>query len=477
MYIKNDKEVIELEKPLAIDLFCGAGGMSEGILQAGFHIVFSNDKSPEASLTYKNRHEQLGLINGYNTFFFTEDISKLTGNFILNSISNLECFKNKFDRKIDVIFGGPPCQGFSRAGKREKNDPRNFLFREYLRIVSEINPNYVVMENVLGLLDTRLNNFVSYNLEKYIDNTLVTDILENEFKKIGYNIKKYNSEKKIDFKKLVLNASDFGVPQKRERVIIIAYKKDMPEPKDISEYKKKYKVSIDEAISDLITDTSMRNKELQKLEKENRLGFINETKNGRTKSISTNLPIKSNEINNIELSGHSPYIVERFSLYRAGETTKDVKNRLLIEGVEQVLELKCLLEYIFKYGKLGYTCYELLIEDIKNFKVLSEEKRENIVNAILSKKNIRIRLDKESPSRTIVTLADDYISPFENRTFSVREMARLQSFDDSFVFLGKRTTGGQRRKIEVPQYTQVGNAVPPLLAKAIALSIFDVIKD
>ena len=172
-----------MKKPLAIDLFCGAGGMSEGILQAGFHIVFSNDKSLEASLTYKNRHEQLGLINGYNTFFLTEDISKLTGNFILNSISNLECFKNKFDRKIDVIFGGPPCQGFSRAGKREKNDPRNFLFREYLRIVSEINPNYVVMENVLGLLDTRLNNFVSYNLEKYTDNTLVTDILENEFKK------------------------------------------------------------------------------------------------------------------------------------------------------------------------------------------------------------------------------------------------------------------------------------------------------
>lgn len=465
-----------MKKPLAIDLFCGAGGMSEGILQAGFHIVFSNDKSPEASLTYKNRHEQLGLINGYNTFFLTEDISKLTGDFILNSISSLEYFKNNFDRKIDVIFGGPPCQGFSRAGKREKNDSRNFLFREYLRIVSEIKPNYVVMENVLGLLDTKLNNFVSYDFEKYTDNTLVTDILEKEFKKIGYNIKKYNSEDKIDFKKLILNASDFGVPQKRERIIIIAYKKDMTEPKDISNYKKKYKVSIDEAISDLIIDTNIRNKELEKLQKENRLDFINETKNGRTKSISTNLPIKSNEINNIELSGHSPYIVERFSLYKVGKTTKDVKNRLLTEGIEQILELKNLLDYIFKYGRLGYTCYENFIESIKNFKILSKEEKENILNAILSKKNIRVRLNKKTLSRTIVTLADDYISPFENRTFSVREMARLQSFDDSFVFLGKRTTGGQRRKIEVPQYTQVGNAVPPLLAKAVALSIFDVIE-
>ena len=250
----------------------------------------------------------------------------------------------------------------------------------------------------------------------------------------------------------------------------------MTEPKDISNYKKKYKVSIDEAISDLIIDTNIRNKELEKLQKENRLDFINETKSGRTKSISTNLPIKSNEINNIELSGHSPYIVERFSLYKVGETTKDVKNRLLTEGIEQILELKNLLDYIFKYGRLGYTCYENFIESIKNFKILSKEEKENILNAILSKKNIRVRLNKKTLSRTIVTLADDYISPFENRTFSVREMARLQSFDDSFVFLGKRTTGGQRRKIEVPQYTQVGNAVPPLLAKAVALSIFDVIE-
>lgn len=78
-------------------------------------------------------------------------------------------------------------------------------------------------------------------------------------------------------------------------------------------------------------------------------------------------------------------------------------------------------------------------------------------------------------SRTIVTLPDDYISPFEDRILSVREMARLQSFDDSFIFLGKSTTGGPRRRLEVPQYTQVGNAVPPLLAKAIAKSIIDIL--
>ncbi|MGY0394559.1 MULTISPECIES: DNA cytosine methyltransferase [unclassified Fusobacterium] len=467
-----------MRKPLAIDLFCGAGGMSEGILQAGFHIVFSNDKSPEVALTYQNRHEQLGLHNGYNTFFITEDISNLTGKFILDSISNLEYFKNKFDNKIDVIFGGPPCQGFSRAGKRDKNDPRNLLFREYLRVVSEIEPNYVVMENVVGLLDTKLNNFISYDLEEYEDDTLVTDILEREFEKIGYRIKKYNLEDKVNFKKLVLDASEFGVPQKRERVIIIAYKKYLTEPNDIKKYKKNYKVSVKEAIADLITNSNIREKELLSLKTEKKLSYIEASNQGRTKIFDTNSPISfSGNLNNIELSFHSDYIVQRFSLYKNGETTKDVKARLLKNGIDEIYSLKDLLEYVFKYGKLGYTSFEDFQKELEIFKMLEEERKEEIVNAILSKKNIRVRLNKEAPSRTIVTLPDDYISPFENRTFSVREMARLQSFDDSFIFLGKRTTGGNRRKLEVPQYTQVGNAVPPLLAKAIALSIKDVLKD
>ena len=110
-----------------------------------------------------------------------EDIANLTGKFILNSISNLEYFKNRFNGKVDVIFGGPPCQGFSRAGKRLKNDPRNLLFREYLRVIAEIRPNYVVMENVVGLLDTSLDNFISYDGEKYSNATLVTEILVKEF--------------------------------------------------------------------------------------------------------------------------------------------------------------------------------------------------------------------------------------------------------------------------------------------------------
>ena len=97
------------------------------------------------------------------------------------------------------------------------------------------------------------------------------------------------------------------------------------------------------------------------------------------------------------------------------------------------------------------------------------------IDILLTRKNIRQRFSEELPSATVVTIADDYISPWEPRTFSVREMARCQSFDDSFEFLGKRTTGGLKRRVEVPQYTQVGNAVPPLLAKAVALEIMKVL--
>lgn len=100
---------------------------------------------------------------------------------------------------------------------------------------------------------------------------------------------------------------------------------------------------------------------------------------------------------------------------------------------------------------------------------------DDAIDILLTKKNIRQRLDSTEPSPTVVTLPDDYINPWEARTISVREMARCQSFDDSFEFLGKRTTGGLKRRVEVPQCTQVGNAVPPLLAKAVADEIMRVL--
>lgn len=432
----------------AIDLFCGAGGMSEGILQAGFHILFSNDINESVELTYMNRHKQLGYVQGYNTFFKRADIRELTGEYILQEIKNLKFWssENKLvPNEIDAIFGGPPCQGFSLAGRRNADDPRNMLFKEYVRLINEIHPKYVVMENVTGFMNTKLNGFIGINGNVYNDE-VAPNILTKELNEIGYNV----LEPKI------LDASDFGVPQARKRAIFIAYRKDVKEPKYPIANEDNI-VTITDAIGDLIKDIDIK-KQVNPKNSEYQLDSIN----GRTPNINGKTIHSDNIIHNNELSTHSSVIKERFSIYRDGESTFNLKERIRKKGIE-LNNCNALVEHISK--KLDLSTQKIK-DDFKNGNI-----NEIMLNELLTKKNMRRRLDRNHVASTVVSLPDDFISPFENRTFSVREMARLQSFDDSFVFLGPRTTGGNRRKKEVPQYTQVGNAVPPLLAKAIALEI------
>ena len=436
--------------PYAIDLFCGAGGMSEGIIQAGFHILFSSDISEDVEKTYTNRHEQLGYIQGYNTFFRRTDVRELNGDIIWEAINNLTFFneENSIPEQIDAIFGGPPCQGFSRAGRRNPNDPRNMLFREYLRVIRDINPRYVVMENVEGFNDTRFDCFQSFDGEVYEDNTLVREILINEFNKLNYHV----------LEPRVLDASDYGVPQRRRRAIFIAYRNGetipcYPEPTHIGDNK----VTVLEAISDLIRDDNIRREVSNTLTQ-----YQIESRRGRTPNVQGNIPIGHRGLTNIEISRHSPIIVERFSLFMEGEDSAALKRRIISNGIDISGKITLIKE-----------CTEKL--DISEEELVSRfrtaDVNEEMIKVLLTKKSIRTRLSRTRPSNTVVTLPDDYISPFENRMFSVREMARLQSFDDNFEFLGKRTTGGQRRRCEVPQYSQVGNAVPPLLAKAVAIEI------
>ncbi|MBC8578177.1 DNA cytosine methyltransferase [Zhenhengia yiwuensis] len=436
--------------PYAIDLFCGAGGMSEGIIQAGFHILFSSDINADVEKTYVNRHEQLGLLQGYNTYFCREDIRELTGEVIWNAIRSLEYFRNQgiVIQEVDCIFGGPPCQGFSRAGKRDINDPRNLLFKEYLRVVSEINPKYVVMENVEGFNDTKFKGFVGVTGQKYPDGTTAPQILRSEFHLLGYNT----------LEPKVLDASDYGVPQRRRRAIFLAYRESeqapmYPQPM----YTEEEKVTVLDAIGDLIKNARVRrvvNPELTEYQRD--------SITGRTFRVDGLLPSNDGVLYNTELSTHLPFIVERFSLFQEGEDGQAVRKRILSQGINLQRKGYLVTECC---KKLGMNEKEL----IKLFK--KGQVTDEMLDALLTRKTIRTRLDRNKTSLTVVTLPDDYISPFEDRTFSVREMARLQSFDDNFMFLGKRTTGGERRKLEVPQYTQVGNAVPPLLARAIALEI------
>ena len=443
--------------PYAVDLFCGAGGCSEGLIQAGFHILFSSDISDMVEVTYRHRHEQLGLIQGENTWFERADIRNLTGEDIRRHIANLEIFEGKEIPDIDLMIGGPSCQGFSRAGRRDKSDPRNMLFGEYVRVINEVRPKYIVLENVEGFVDMQFIGYKGLDLPEeegpvYPDGSVTPDLLTAELSRIGYHT----------LKPRILNAADFGVPQRRNRIIFIGYRDDMTPP----EYPKptvkpENYLNLLDAIGDLITDSKIREKNNRQLRQ-----FQIDSKNGRTPGIDGKpIPAPKKVMNN-ELPGSSDLVTERFSLFLPGESGSMLKKRVMELGID-----------ISDKPELIEMCCEKLEKTPDEVIALYKSKKATVaeVEVLLTKKNIRQRFDSKQPSATVVSIADDYISPWEARTFSVREMARCQSFDDSFEFMGKRTTGGLRRRVEVPQYTQVGNAVPPLLAKAIAEEIMKVL--
>lgn len=215
---------IEVKKHLSsfnvLDLFSGAGGMGYGFKQAGFNVVLANDIFKEAALTYKNNNPKVDFIDGS----------------ITNKEIKEKILKISEKKSIDIIIGGPPCQGFSLLGKRLSEDPRNFLYKEFVSLVDKLKPKAFVMENVIGIL--------SSNKGKTFES------IKNEFSQLGYN---------IIAKKLL--ASDYGVPQKRNRVFIVGvYNEEcIFNPKKIINNVEKY-TTVDEAISDLYNIEPILNK-------------------------------------------------------------------------------------------------------------------------------------------------------------------------------------------------------------------------
>lgn len=352
----------------AIDLFSGCGGLSLGLSEAGFNIVLANEINKDAATTYQHN---LVKKKGHDCNIIVKDITKVSNDFIKKTIGNKE---------IHLVAAGPPCQGFSLAGKRDINDPRNKLFKELLRVVKVVNPPVFLMENVKGIL--------TMNEGKVIKE------IESQFRCLGYHI----STK-------ILKASDFGVPQDRERVFIIGTKKPV---ENIHPNSKNIYVTAGEALSDL---DFLHTGKASKI-------YLKKAETDYQRSMrSVNGPL-----HNHESANHSARVIERFSNLKEGQTAED------------------------------------LPKDIK------------------TKKRSLYRLDPKKQSRTIVTLPDDYVHYSKDRILTVREMARLQSFPDWFEFLGPKSTGGPRRKFDVPQYSQVGNAVPPLLAKAVGESLLNYLK-
>ena len=350
-------------KPTVIDLFAGVGGLSLGFEMEGFDILLANEFDQSIATAYKENHKSTNVVVGDITSL---DLSKVFGEYV---------------NKIDVVIGGPPCQGFSQKGKRKTiNDERNFLFKHYVEVVKFVKPKYFVMENVPNLLTAEKGFFLNE--------------IKGLFKGYGYSIR-YG----------VLNAADYGVPQNRRRAIIIG--KYLATPPELP-LPCKQKVTIWDAISDLAYLESGEGEFEQK--------YRNSPKSDYEKKMRKGSKILYNHM----ATKHSALALERLSLIppNAG---KEVLPK----------------EHITKSVYSG---------------TWSRMKQNDVAVTITT------RFDTPSSGK--------FTHPFLNRAITVREAARLQSFPDTFKFIGSKMS----------QMKQVGNAVPPLLARKIARVIMNDIK-
>ena len=371
-----------------IDLFAGCGGLSLGFEMAGFNIPLAIEIDEWAAETYEKNHP--------TTKVLIDDITQ---------INDLRKIISKEDLPIDGIIGGPPCQGFSLSGNRDKKDPRNSLFMEFVRFVKYFTPKFFVMENVPGILSMKTK-----------DNQKVKDIILSEFRAAGYNVKICK-----------LNAAEYGVPQARERVFFIGIRKDIPfNEKKICPPPFLFgedQVTIEEAIMDLPQIKAKEGKEFME--------YSQEPKNDYQKWARTN----SEGVYNHIAMRHTKRLIERFENIGFGQSVADV-------------------DECHKQRKRGDAS--------------------KISGKTFSQNNMRPYPNKPSPTIP-ASFQSNFIHPYLNRNFTAREGARLQSFPDTYIFYGKRTTMSWEKNIS--QYQQVGNAVPPLLAKAIAENIIKYLKE
>ncbi len=168
-----------------VDIFCGVGGISKGFEKAGYDVLLGIDNNNEALKVFKRNHPNAGVLNA--------DIRDVTASSIRELLKGI---------KIDILVGGPPCQGFSMAGKRDPSDPRNVLFYEFARLAKELKPSWILIENVRGLASA-----------KTVDGKLAIDVIKESF------------VKDFEMKHYFVNSADFGVPQKRKRIIFVGSRK------------------------------------------------------------------------------------------------------------------------------------------------------------------------------------------------------------------------------------------------------------
>lgn len=364
-------------QPTLIDLFCGAGGMSLGFNQAGFRTIFANDIEESCIQTYTFNHPDV-------------DENKI----VLGDIKDLASTVQEYieEENVGILIGGPPCQGFSLANQqRIIDDPRNKLYREYVKVVETVQPQFFVMENVEGM------------------RSIASQIVE-DFNRIGYEVH-YE----------VLNATEFGVPQNRKRIIFIGNRIGVSNEDIFNEIhinqQNVDRTTLQDAISDLPTLEPLRIKNATNYESDE-CGRI----------IAANLN-----------SNHNEYI----SLINEGREQLFIYNHKSRYNNERDIE-------IFSRLHQGDKSDDPKIADIMPY-----TNRNNIF------KDKYFKMIYNQSSKTITAHmkfdCNMYIHPTQSRGLTPREAARVQSYPDDYYFKGSFTK----------TYMQIGNSVPPLMARRI----------
>lgn len=349
--------------PIGIDIFSGAGGLSLGAEMAGFDISFAVEKDRSAAMTYRFNHP--------HTLVIEDDI---------HNINLLEHMQP--NERVAIVFGGPPCQGFSLSNTMTRNmrNPNNSLFEEFLRFVHDLRPDWFLFENVEGFA--------------HFENGRIQHLVEQRFRDMGYQVCSK-----------VLCASDYGVPQHRNRFFMVGncLGIDFEFPLSLGT-----KITVRDAIEDLpeLMNGQQVDKMSYKLPAGMASGYANLMRNGSQWSSQN------------YVSRNTDYVIERYRHIGQGQ----------------------------------------------NWQAIPEELMQNYANKANCHSGIYRRLMADEPSVVISNYRKNMlIHPFQDRGLSVREAARLQSFPDTFIFQGSL--------MHIQQ--QIGNAVPPLLAKAVFEKILE----
>lgn len=431
MQAKAGKEKSKMSKYKFIDLFSGCGGLSLGFSMAGLQGQFAVERDAMAFDTFADNFlgERSTPISKFNWPAWLDKHAWGIDDLLDKHSGDL----SRLQGEIHVLGGGPPCQGFSFAGRRQEDDPRNQLFERYVRVVDTIKPSILVLENVPGMK-------VAHSSKKGEEES--GEVVESYYDKLKKSLEALDYEVHGE----IVDASRFGVPQRRSRLIVIGIKKHL---------------AIQLTGGVMYAFRALESARIEILAKH---GLP------KTKAISAQDAI-------------SDLLIRRTS-------TQPCTDPFSPKGFEEAYYLGPLTNYqrlmhkhcrsdamdsmrLARHGRDVRARFKRIIKECEQGVMMNKKSREKF-----GLKKHRIHpMSPWEPAPTITTLPDDVLHYLEPRILTVRESARLQSFPDWFRFRGKFTTGGKLRTKECPRYTQVGNAVPPLLAEAIGLAASSVLDE